>query len=98
MINNDKLIRAVSEVSGISLIKTSKVIKAMVKEITMALKKNESVKIKDLGTFNTFFHKERRSANPRKPTQIITNQDVTLAKFKRSEVLKRAVRNAHKNK
>ena len=62
--NKLELIRTASEKSGVSRAETTKVLAAILETIKESLKKDEPVRLQELGSFNVKKQKARNGDNP----------------------------------
>jgi nucleoid DNA-binding protein len=85
------LIAAVSELTQLTKVDTTKVIDATLKVISERLKKGEDVRLTGFGTFGISKRKARKGRNPR-TGQEINIPASTVPKFSAGKELKEAVK------
>jgi DNA-binding protein HU-beta len=90
MIKKPEVVRQVSEIAGITQGDANRAIKALVKVIQEALKKQETVSLSGLGSFRSKARKARQGRNP-KTGEIIPVPPGKKVSFKPTTTLRKLI-------
>jgi len=88
--NKTDLVNVVAEKTGLTKVKSSKVVDSIVESISSALTKGEKVSLIGFGTFETVTRKARKGRNP-KTGEDLNIPEKRAAKFKAGSGLSSAV-------
>jgi len=93
MINKDEMIKRVAFATNAPRDMVKGIMESLFMNMIEALRKEETIRFVDFGTFSTRTRKGRIGVNPRNPSQPINIPDVRVVKFKPSHSLKKIVKN-----